>query len=690
MFLRGEVSRDQLAFDPEIEKTAQRSRGKNKKKQGKTKQETENMAEEGPNPPRRTLGDYAMQQGPRYFSSIVIPPTTKTLEMKPTFLSLISSHQFTGMDNEDPYIHLSTFYELVGTMGFEEGDLDHVYMRLFPFSLTGRAKEWLKSHPNQSLNKWSDVEDKFLNRFFPPSRYIKAKAEISTFRQGQDEPFCEAWERFNSLLRRCPNHGFEDIAQLNIFRNGLAPDTKMILDAAAGGTMMSVDAEQATRIIKALASTDHQAQHNKQTVQWKGILDLSTTDAILAQNKILTQQMEALTKQMANQQTMRCNFYGGDHPNGHCSYQSSPQEGEVQYVSNQGRSGNFSNNNNFSQEWRNNQSQNFGWKQDAGPSNRQPPYQHQQQNPFVYERTTKLEDTLEKFMQASMTNQKNTEASIRNLETQVGQLAKQLSDQQTSHFSANTQTNPKEHCNSITTMSGKIVGEKEKNKSEHVNKGEENKSQEKEKKQKEKEIVKHLPYPKIPSNRDKERQLARFKQIFNQLEITIPLTETLQQIPAYSKYMKQILSKKKKYLDEETIEVQGNCSAIMQKTLPSKCKDSGSFTIPCTIGNHDIGKTLIDLGANINLMPLSLLKKIGGLEAKPTRMMLQLADRSIKYPYGVVEDVVIKIDKLQFPVDFVVMKMEEDAEIPLILGRPFMKTAKVVIHMEEGILKLKN
>ncbi|XP_047166272.1 uncharacterized protein LOC124835393 [Vigna umbellata] len=391
--------------------------------------------------------------------------------MRPAFLSLISSNQFTGMDNEDPYIHLSTFYELVETMGFEEGDLDHVYMRLFPFSLTEKAKEWLKSHPNQSLNKWSNVEDKFLNRFFPPSRYIKAKAKISTFRQGQDEPFCEAWERFNSLLRRCPNHGFEDIAQLNIFCNGLRPDTKMILDAAAGGTMMSVDAEQATRIIEALASTDHQAQYNRQTVQRKGILDLSTTDAILAQNKILTQQMEALTKQMANlleqlkavqsspsQQPMRCNFCGGDHPNGHCSYQSSPREGEIQYVSNQGRSGNFSNNNNFSQRWRNNQSQNFGWKQDVGPSNRQPPYQHQQQNPSVYERITKLEDTLEKFMQASMTNQKNTEASIRNLETQVGQLAKQLSDQQAGHFSANTQTNPKEHCKSITTRSGKIVG----------------------------------------------------------------------------------------------------------------------------------------------------------------------------------------------------------------------------------------
>jgi len=221
MLLRGQVPEDRLAFDPEIEKTARRNRGKSKKKQGKTREESsctsitsqsENMENQRPTPARKTLADYAMQQGPRYFSSIAIPPTTKTLEMKPAFLSLISSHQFTGMDNEDPYTHLSTFYELIGTMGFQEGDLEHVYMRLFPFSLAGKAKEWLKSHPNQSLNSWKDVEEKFLNRFFPPSRYIKAKADISTFRQGPDEPFCEAWERFNSLLRKCPNHGFEDIA----------------------------------------------------------------------------------------------------------------------------------------------------------------------------------------------------------------------------------------------------------------------------------------------------------------------------------------------------------------------------------------------------------------------------------------------------------------------------------------------
>jgi len=81
-----------------------------------------------------------MEQGPRHFSSIAIPATTRVLEMKPVFLSLISTHPFTTMDHEDPYTHLSTFYELVGKMGFQSGDLENVYMRLFSFSLAEKAK----------------------------------------------------------------------------------------------------------------------------------------------------------------------------------------------------------------------------------------------------------------------------------------------------------------------------------------------------------------------------------------------------------------------------------------------------------------------------------------------------------------------------------------------------------------------
>ncbi|XP_022637912.1 uncharacterized protein LOC106763487 [Vigna radiata var. radiata] len=178
-------------------------------------------------------------------------------------------------------------------------------------------------------------------------------------------------------------------------------------------------------------------------------------------------------------------------------------------------------------------------------------------------------------------------------------------------------------------------------------------------------------------------------EIFMKLEINIPFSEALQQMASYAKILKELLSKKRKNIEEETIEVQGNCSIITQKSIPPKLKDPGSFTIPCTIGNIAVGKALIDLGASINLMPLSMFEKIEGLELKPTRMTLQLADRSLKHPYRVVEDVLVKVDKFLFPVDFVIMEMGEDVNVPLILGRPFMKTARVLIDVENGKLKVR-
>ena len=152
------------------------------------------MVEEQAPPPRRTLGDYVMHQGLRHFFSI-LPATTRALEMKPSFLILISTHQFTTMDNEDPYTHLATFYELVGTMGFQSADIENGYMHLFPFSLAGKAKEW--------LNNGKDERKSFCKYFF---QYIKAKFGISMFRQGPDEAFSETWERVKMMLRKCPKH----------------------------------------------------------------------------------------------------------------------------------------------------------------------------------------------------------------------------------------------------------------------------------------------------------------------------------------------------------------------------------------------------------------------------------------------------------------------------------------------------
>ncbi|KAM6543476.1 hypothetical protein CsatB_007923 [Cannabis sativa] len=152
-------------------------------------------------------------------------------------------------------------------------------------------------------------------------------------------------------------------------------------------------------------------------------------------------------------------------------------------------------------------------------------------------------------------------------------------------------------------------------------------------------------------------------------------------MPSYVKLMKEILSKKRRLEDYETITLTEECSAILQKKLPLKFKDLGSFNIPCSIGGSVETKALCDLGANVNLMPLSVFRKLKLGEAHPTTISLRMVDRSVKYPRGVIEDVLVKVGKFIFSTDFIILDMEEDANISIILGRPFLATWKVLIDV---------
>ncbi|XP_038891647.1 uncharacterized protein LOC120081040 [Benincasa hispida] len=126
---------------------------------------------------------------------------------------------------------------------------------------------------------------------------------------------------------------------------------------------------------------------------------------------------------------------------------------------------------------------------------------------------------------------------------------------------------------------------------------------------------------------------------------------------------------------------------LVSNSLPKKQKDPRSFTVPYSIGGLEVGHALCDLGANINLMPLSIFKKLGIGEA-PTSFTLQLADRTIKYPEGKIENVLVKVDNLIFPADFIILDYEADREVPIILGRPFLATGKVLIDVHKGELTM--
>src|SRR5581483_8499880 len=202
-------------------------------------------------------------------------------------------------------------------------------------------------------------------------------------------------------------------------------------------------------------------------------------------------------------------------------------------------------------------------------------------------------------------------------------------------------------------------------------------------------VPSYVPYPQRLRNQKEEIQFKKFLDIFKQLHINIPLVEAIEQMPNYAKFLKDILSKKKKLTEYETIALTKECSALVTNKIPPKLKDPGSFTIPCSIGSKTIGKALCDLGAGINLMPLSVFKSLEIGEARPTTISIQLADKSLVWPKGKIEDVLVQVDKFIFPADFIILDCEVDADIPIILGRPFLATGRTLIDVQKGELTMR-
>ncbi|XP_048229445.1 uncharacterized protein LOC125369956 [Ricinus communis] len=160
-------------------------------------------------------------------------------------------------------------------------------------------------------------------------------------------------------------------------------------------------------------------------------------------------------------------------------------------------------------------------------------------------------------------------------------------------------------------------------------------------------------------------------------------------MPRYARFLKEIISNKRKLEDLGPVNLNAECSNILQNKLPIKRRDPGSSTVPCIIGDLHISDDLADLGARINLMSSSLFEKLGLNEPKPTKMSIKLAYRIMKFRRGIVEDVLVKVDKFIFPVDFIVMDTKGESSVPLILGRHFLATSRAVIDVCDGKLQLR-
>ncbi|XP_050142182.1 uncharacterized protein LOC126618130, partial [Malus sylvestris] len=189
----------------------------------------------------------------------------------------------------------------------------------------------------------------------------------------------------------------------------------------------------------------------------------------------------------------------------------------------------------------------------------------------------------------------------------------------------------------------------------------------------------------------KEEAEKDILETFRKVQVNIPLLDAIKQVPRYAKFLKELCTTRKRMSTKEVVKVGENVSAILQRKLPPKCKDPGSFTIPCVIGNTRFESAMLDLGASINVMPYSIYASMNLGALKNDGVIIQLADRSNAYPKGVLEDVLVQVNHLVFPADFYVLEMDESdhaSSLPILLGRPFMKTARTKIDVYSGTLSM--
>ncbi|XP_060959081.1 uncharacterized protein LOC133030366 [Cannabis sativa] len=349
--------------------------------------------------------------------------------------------QFGGSPTEDPHLHFRSFLEVSDSFKLQGVSEEALRLNLFPFSLRDRARAWLSTLPPNSVTNWNDLGEKFLRKYFPPTRNVKFRSEIMSFQQLEDETTSDAWERFKELLRKCPHHGIPHCIQLETFYNCLNAASRMVLDASANGAILSKSYNEAFEILERIASNNYQWSTNRAPTSRKvaGVLEVDALTSLTAQmasmiNILKNMNMGGSVQPVAAIQRaeISCVYCGDGHTFKNCP--SNPAS--VCYV---GASSSGA------------QAQG---KQSFPPGFSQQPHQPQGSQ------TSSLESLMRDYMANNDAVIQSLAASLRNLEVQLGQLANDLKNRQQGTLPSDTK-NPrrdgKEHCKAVTLRSGKIL-----------------------------------------------------------------------------------------------------------------------------------------------------------------------------------------------------------------------------------------
>ncbi|GKB96278.1 reverse transcriptase domain-containing protein [Tanacetum coccineum] len=598
----------------------------------------------------RTMTQLLQAPTEGYDDAIVIPEINANFELKHGLINLFQNKQFFRRDKEDPHAHIRYFNKITSTMRFPNIPSTSIKLMLFLFSLEDTFYNALNANDQDSLN--SATGGNFLDKMPREClRIIESKSKV----------------------RNSRNKAFIAKVSSNSFTPGISPDV----------VTLTTEVSELKNLMKTMLIDKQKAQAPAPYVS----------------------------------QAAAANF----------------------------NQGNTNSRSNFNQNRRTDFNQNHGSNFNQGqvyqpPTNQPPVYQA----PALQMQGVSKTD-FENYVKANDAVLRNMQNQGQGLQNQMTNLMEMLSKFISSNIASSsssgtlpsqTVTNPREHVNAITTRSGKTyegpsthlvptslvsipLKEPERNPETSMDKVQKPSSENTAQvpppedhdsifieipKPKAKKTVQEpnspepnsyqpkLPYPERMKVREKDTpsaQQSRFMKLFKQLRLEIGLKDALIEMPKFNKWLSTLLRNKEKLEEIAITTVNAECSAIILNKVPEKLEDPGKFLIPCALQELDRTNALADSGASINLLPHSIYKQLGLGALKPTRMTLELANRSVTHPMGIAEDVVVRVDGFTFLIDFVVVNFEPDSRVPIILGRPFLRTAKALIDLYEEKLTLR-
>nr|GEZ46520.1 reverse transcriptase domain-containing protein [Tanacetum cinerariifolium] len=578
-----------------------------------------------------------------------------------------------------------------------------------------------------SILTWDDLVSKFINQFIPPLKTTNLRNEITRFQQRFDELFSEAWDRFNNLLMACPHHGFSELHQLDTFYNALNVNDQDSLNSAAGGNFLD---KMPVDCLKIIESKSKVRQTRAKAVVAK-LNSNSSTPVVSSDVAELKDMVRALLLDKKNQYSAptpsptpapikavepNCVTCGGTH-----AYQNCPATSENVYQDNiqdyvsQAAAANYGQGN-------------TGFRPQMVANQIRPP------------EFPPVQNTQNNFNRGNNFNQNRggnfNQSNINQSQLHRPQLAN-LTDMMSKFMSANTApslgsatlpgntvTNPKEDLKGITTRSGVAYQEptiptpsKVAKQRTGVTKDQVKTSNSQSTAPIQPTIIQYesetpgsepvvapvsasmpnlkpsIPYP---SRRDNERrrdqaneQIEKFYEIFKDMSFEISFTDALMLMPKFASTLKALIGNKEKLSEMARTPMNEHCSAVILNKLPKKLRYPGKFLIPCEFPIMDECLALADPGASINLMPLSVWKRLSLRELTSTCMTLELADQKNSKPFGIAKDVKVKVGVFHFLADFVVVNFKPDLRVPLILRRCFLKTSRALIDVHMGELTLR-